>query len=454
VKILVVDDDPGLRKSLTMILKDAEYEVLTASAGEDGLRIAAAAQPDIILTDVRMPGMGGLEFLDAYKESRGDALVLVMTAYGSMDLAIDAMKRGAYDYLPKPFGADEVLLTVKKAMEREKLRREVGRLRAQVRANQRFGEIVARAPAMVRALEIASKVAPHPSPVLVTGPSGTGKELVARLIHQESDRSDQSFLPVNCGAIPETLLESEFFGYVKGAFSGADRDKPGLFEAADKGTLFLDEVGELPAALQVKLLRALQEGEIRRVGGTESQRVDVRVISATNRNLREDVENSKFREDLYYRLAVVPISLPPLNERPEEIPDLVHFFIERHSERLKIPVTGIEPEAMEVLLKHNWPGNIRELENLLEQAMVMSDRPTLRAEDLPERVRSPMTQTAAGAGPEIGDDLSVKRHTASLERRLIQKALEKTGGNRTHAAELLELSPRALRYKIRDYDLE
>ncbi len=454
MKILVVDDDPGLRKSLTMILKDAEYEVLTASAGEDGLRIAAAAQPDIILTDVRMPGMGGLEFLDAYKETRGDALVLVMTAYGSMDLAIDAMKRGAYDYLPKPFGADEVLLTVKKAKEREKLRREVGRLRAQVRADQRFGEIIARAPAMVRALEIATKVAPHPSPVLVSGPSGTGKELVARLIHQESDRADQAFLPVNCGAIPETLLESEFFGHAKGAFTGADRDKAGLFEAADKGTLFLDEVGELPASLQVKLLRALQEGEIRRVGGTGSQQVDVRVISATNRNLREDIENSKFREDLYYRLAVVPINLPPLKERPEEIPDLVHFFIERHSERLKIPVTGIEPEAMEVLLKHNWPGNIRELENLLEQAMVLADRPTLRAEDLPERVRSPMSDSAPGVIPEVGDDLSVKRHTASLERRLIQKALEKTGGNRTHAAELLELSPRALRYKIRDYELE
>ena len=454
MKILVVDDDPGLRKSLTMILKDAEYEVLTASAGEDGLRIAAAAEPDIILTDVRMPGMGGLEFLDAYKETRGDALVLVMTAYGSQDLAIDAMKRGAYDYLPKPFGADEVLLTVKKAMEREKLRREVGRLRAQVRADRRFGDIVARAPAMVRALEIASKVAPHPSPVLITGPSGTGKELVARLIHQESDRRDLSFIPVNCGAIPETLLESEFFGYVRGAFSGAERDKPGLFEVADKGTLFLDEVGELPASLQVKLLRALQEGEIRRVGGTESQRVDVRVISATNRQLREEVEKGNFREDLYYRLAVVPIYLPPLRERPEEIPDLVHFFIDRHSERLRIPVTGIEPEGMEVLLKHAWPGNIRELENLLEQAMVLSDRPVLRAEDLPERLRRPDVPGVAGVTTESGDDLSVKRHTASLERSLIQRALERTGGNRTHAAELLELSPRALRYKIRDYDLE
>jgi two-component system response regulator AtoC len=453
LKILVVDDDSGLRKSLTMILKDAEHEVTTASSGEDGLRIAAASSPDVILTDVRMPGMGGLEFLESYKEGGGDALVLVMTAYGSMDLAMDDMKKGAYDYLPKPFGADEVLLTVRKAEERERLRREVGRLRAQVRADQRFGEIVARAPAMVRALEVAGKVARHPSPVLISGASGTGKELVARLIHRESDRADMPFVAVNCGAIPETLLESEFFGYVKGAFSGADRDKHGLFEAADKGTLFLDEVGELPQALQVKLLRALQEGEIRRLGGTESQRVDVRVISATNRVLTDEVEEGNFREDLYYRLAVVPIKLPPLRERPEEIPDLVHFFLERHSARLGIDMAGVDPDAMEALLKHSWPGNIRELENLLEQAMVLTEGPTIRLTDLPERVRRP-DPGAVAAAADLGDDLSVKRHSAALERRLIQLALERTGGNRTHAAELLELSPRALRYKIRDYELE
>lgn len=453
MKILVIDDDPGLRKSLTMILKDAEYDVTTAGSGEDGLRIAAAGTPDVILTDVRMPGMGGLEFLDAYREAGGDALVLVMTAYGSMDLAVEAMKKGAYDYLPKPFGADEVLLTVKKAEERERLRREVGRLRNEVRTEVKFGDIIARAPAMVRALEVAGKVARHPSPVLITGPSGTGKELVARLIHRESNRAEGPFVPVNCGAIPETLLESEFFGYVKGAFSGADRDKEGLFEASDKGTLFLDEVGELPAALQVKLLRALQEGEIRRLGGTDSRKVDVRILAATNRNLREEVDEGNFREDLYYRLAVVPISLPPLNERPEEIPDLTRHFVERHSARLGIQIDTVEPDAMEVLLKHAWPGNIRELENLLEQAMVLSDGPTLKLEDLPERVRRPDPNAVALAA-DLGDDLSVKRHTASLERRLIQLALERTGGNRTHAAELLELSPRALRYKIRDYELD
>ncbi len=453
MKILVVDDDPGLRKSLTMILKDADYEVTTASSGEDGLRIAAAGEPDVILTDVRMPGMGGLEFLDAYREGGGDALVLVMTAYGSMNLAVEAMAKGAYDYLPKPFGADEVLLTVKKAEERERLRREVGRLRAEVRADRRFGDIIARAPDMVRALEVATKVARHPSPVLITGASGTGKELVARLIHRESDRADQAFVPVNCGAIPETLLESEFFGYVKGAFTGADKPKEGLFEAADKGTLFLDEVGELPASLQVKLLRALQEGEIRRLGGTDSMCVDVRVVAATNRNLAEAVADGLFREDLFYRLSVVPIALPALKDRPEEIPDLTHYFIARHGERLGIAMGGIEPEAMEILLKHPWPGNIRELENLIEQAMVLAEGTTIELDDLPERVRHPHPGAVSLAG-DLGDDLSVKRHTAALERRLIQLALERTGGNRTHAAELLELSPRALRYKIRDYELE
>jgi len=453
VKILVIDDDPGLRKSLTMILKDADYEVTVAGSGEDGLRVAAAGSPDLILTDVRMPGMGGLEFLDAYREAEGDALVLVMTAYGSMDLAVEAMKKGAYDYLPKPFGADEVLLTVKKAEERERLRREVGRLRREVRADRKFGEIIARAPAMVRALEIAGKVAAYPSPVLISGPSGTGKELVARLIHRESNRADAAFIPVNCGAIPENLLESEFFGYVKGAFTGAERDKEGLFEAANKGTLFLDEVGELPSALQVKLLRALQEGEIRRLGGTESRKVDVRILAATNKNLREAIEEGEFREDLFYRLAVVPIGLPPLRERPEEIPDLTRHFVERHSSRLNIPIGSVDPDAMEVLLKYGWPGNIRELENSLEQAMVLADGPTVKLVDLPERIRRPDPNQVAVAA-DLGDDLSVKRHTASLERRLIQLALERTGGNRTHAAELLELSPRALRYKIRDYELE
>jgi len=451
LKILVIDDDPGLRKSLTLILSDAGYGVVQAGDGEEGLRTAAAEVPDIILCDVRMPKLGGLEFLDRYAEEGGGALVLVMTAYGSFDLAVEAMKKGAYDYLPKPFGADEVLLTVQKAVEREQLRREVGRLRREVSVDRRFGQIVAGSPAMRRALEIVSKVAPHDSSVLITGASGTGKELVARLVHAESSRSGGAFVPVNCGAIPEQLLESEFFGYLRGAFTGADHDKPGLFEEADGGTLFLDEVGELPGSLQVKLLRALQEGEVRRLGSTRASHVDVRVISATNTDLEERVEAGAFRKDLYFRLAVVPIHLPPLRLRTEEVPELVHHFLRRHAERLGLSVEGITPDAMEVLLSYPWPGNIRELENVLERALVLTDSPRITAEDLPEKVRRP-----APEGPGIaldGDDLSVKRHGARLERHLIELALDRTGGNRTRAAELLELSPRALRYKIQEYGI-
>jgi two-component system response regulator AtoC len=396
--------------------------------------------------------MDGLEFLDRYREEEGEALILVMTAYGSLDLAVKAMKKGAYDYLPKPFGADEVLLTVRKAEERERLRREVGRLRNQVREDRRFAEIVASSSGMRRALQVAGKVALHPSPVLLTGASGTGKELVARLIHRESPRSGRPFIPVNCGGIPEQLLESEFFGHVKGSFTGADRDREGLFEAADGGTLFLDEVGELSPALQVKLLRALQEGEIRRVGSTETRRMDVRIISATNRDLEAAVEEGEFREDLYYRLAVVPIHLPQLRSRQEEIPELVHHLLERQARRMGVAVEGVEPDAMETLLAYPWPGNVRELENVLERALVLSEGPRIRVEDLPESVRVPSPEAPL---PGVdADDLSVKRQGARLEKHLIELALDRTGGNKTQAAELLDLSPRALRYKIQEYGVD
>ena len=452
MKILVVDDDRGLRKSVSLILSDAGYEVRTAEDGEVGLAQALSERPQLILCDVRMPKKDGLAFLSDYRKAGGDALVMVMTAYGSIELAVQAMKAGAYDYLPKPFGADEVLLTVRKAEERERLREEVGRLRSEVRADRRFGEIVARSPAMIRALEVAGKVARHPSSVLISGASGTGKELVARLIHRESDRSSRAFVPVNCGAIPESLLESEFFGYVRGAFTGADRDRGGLFEAANEGTLFLDEVGELPASLQVKLLRALQDGEVRRLGGSGSTAVDVRVIAATNRDLEGMVQQGDFREDLYYRLAVVPIHLPPLVRRKEEIPDLTHHFLERHRVRLGVEVTSISSAAMQALLEYPWPGNIRELENLLERVVVLAEGSEIDVDDLPEGVLHPAPERAP---MEISDDnLSVKWHSAELERVLIRRALERTGGNKTQAAELLELSPRALRYKIQDYGLE
>jgi two-component system response regulator AtoC len=452
VRILIIDDDAGLRKSLSLILSDAGYEVVTAEDGLAGLGTATEVNPDIILCDVRMPKLDGLGFLERYGEAGGGALVLVMTAYGSLELAVEAMKRGAYDYIPKPFGADEVLLTVRKAEEREQLRREVGRLRKEVQADRRFGEIVAGSAAMRKALDVVSKVARHDSAVLLTGASGTGKELVARLIHRESPRAQGPFVAVNCGGIPEQLLESEFFGYMRGAFTGADRDKPGLFETADGGTLFLDEVGELPGSLQVKLLRVLQEGEFRRLGSTEIRRASVRIISATNKDLEAAVEAGDFREDLFYRLAVVPIHLPPLRVRREEIPELAIHLLRRHADRLGVHVEGIHPAAMEVLLAYAWPGNIRELENVLERALVLSEGPVVALEDLPESVRRPAPDSVGL--PADADDLSVKRHGARMEKHLIQLALDRTGGNRTQAAELLELSPRALRYKIQEYGIE
>ncbi len=387
MKVLVVDDDRGLRQSVSFILQDGGYLPRAVAGGEEGLEAVEAFDPDLILVDYRMPGMDGLDFVAAYRKTGGEAPVIVMTAYGSMELAVKAMQAGAYDYLPKPFGAEEVLLTLRKAQEREMLRREVGRLREEVSAERRFGDIVAAAPEMVRVMETARKVARHPTTILLEGATGTGKELLARLIHAESSRSQGPFVAVNCGAIPENLLESEFFGHVRGAFTGADRDREGLFEAAAGGTLFLDEVGELPDLLQVKLLRVLQEGEVRRLGESASRAVDARIVAATNRELKEEVAARRFREDLFYRLAVVTLRIPPLRERPEDLPLLVRHFAKRHGERLGIQVEGVDPLAMRALAAYDWPGNVRELENVLERAMVLAEGDRLGVEDLPTTVR-------------------------------------------------------------------
>ena len=453
MRILVVDDDAGVRRSMNLLLEDEGYEVLTAGGGQEGLEIALDERPQMILCDVKMPEMDGLEFLDAYQEAGGEGLVIMITAYGSMELAVEAMKRGAYDYLPKPFSSDEVILALKKAEEREKLHEEVERLRSQVSVERRYSDIVAKSAPMEEAVQLAERVAKHPSTVLVTGESGTGKELIARLIHTASPRSDASFVPVNCGAIPENLLESELFGHVEGAFTGATADREGLFEEADGGTLFLDEIGELPGALQVKLFRALQESEIRRVGASASQEVDARIVAATARDLERLVEEGDFREELFYRINVVRIHLPPLRHRKEDIPPLVRHFVSKYNRLLNLRVEDFGSDAMELLLDHSWPGNIRELENVVERALVLSDGGEIGEEEvqkaLPDWDFS--SERTADLPP---DELSVKKRTKALEKRLIARALEVTDGNRTKAAELLDLSYRAVLYKIRDYGLE
>ena len=447
MKILVVDDEPGLRQTLTRILGAEGHTTITAGDGQEALARLATEDVDLVLCDLRMPTMPGLEMIEKYTASGGRALIVAMSAYGDADTAIAAMQKGAYDYVPKPFRADEVVLVVRKAAEREKLRRRVASLEGELRTIRGDDEIVGRSAAMRGALDVARKVARHPSTVLLTGESGTGKELVARLIHRSSPRAQEAFVAVNCGAIPESLLESELFGHAKGAFTGASHEKAGLFEEAHGGTLLLDEIGDLPVALQVKLLRALQEGEVRRVGANVSTQVDVRLITATNRDLAADVASGRFRGDLYYRINVVTIKLPPLRDRPQDIPELALHFLRRYNERLGLGVESIAPAAMRQLADYAWPGNVRELENVIERALVLAQGSTIEPEHFAEFVR------AAGPASAPANGLSIKRETEQLERTLIQRALEQTKGNRTRAAQLLELSHRALLYKIREYEL-
>ena len=449
MRVLVVDDEPSLRKVLSHILASDGHEVSVASDGAAALDALASEEADIVLSDVRMPVMDGLTFLERYRATAGRALVIMMSAYGDDDAAIAAIQRGAYDFISKPFRADQVQLVLRKAIEREGLRRSVERLEGEVAELRGDAEIAGRSAALRDAIALARRVARHPSTVLITGESGTGKEVVARLVHRSSPRQAAPFIAVNCGAIPEALLESELFGHARGAFTGATAERQGLFEEANGGTLFLDEVGELPILLQVKLLRALQEGEIRRVGDNASRPVDVRIVAATARNLEGEVAAGRFRADLFYRLNVVRLHLPPLRERGDDVIELARHFIARYNARLGLAIEGLSPAAVRALMMHGWPGNVRELENAVERAMVMADGPTIEVAHLPSLV------TPAPNGNGIAShDLSIKRQTEELERALISRALDRTAGNRTRAAQLLELSHRALLYKIRDYGLD
>ena len=453
MRVLIVDDDAGLRQSLALLLKEAGYDVAGEGDPEQALRRAGSGGFDLILCDVRMPGMDGVTFLRRYRGEGGEALVIMMSGYGSEDSAIAAMREGAYDYLHKPFRPDEVTLTLRKAEEREKLRREVEALRTSLGAGAASELVVSESRAMRDLLELASRVARHSTTVLITGESGTGKEVLARAIHRMSPRSEASFTAINCAAIPEQLLESELFGHVRGAFTGATADRAGLFELAHEGTLLLDEIGDLPLDLQAKLLRVLEEGEVRRIGGRESRKVDVRVLAATAKPLEEAVERGEFRADLFYRLNVVRLHLPPLRERPEDVPALLAHFAGQAAARLGHPVS-ITPAALDALTHHGWPGNVRELRNAVERAAVLGTGGPLEPRDfaLSNGGHPGGINGKANGGPpalEAGGTLDLKSQVEAVERQAILRALEASGGNRRQAAGLLGISLRTLFYKMR-----
>jgi two-component system response regulator AtoC len=449
-RVLVVDDEENIRLVLRTLLKKHGYEVEVADSGESALALVDTFGPDVILTDVRMPKMGGLDLLATLKAKQNAATVIVMSAYGNVDLALEAMKAGAYDYVGKPFKPDEIVLALRKAEERESLRRENRALKEHIRAENQYESILAKSPAMTEIFRTITKIAEFKTTVLISGESGVGKELVARALHSRSSRKSAPFVAINCGAIPENLLESELFGHKRGAFTDASSDRRGLFEEATGGTLFLDEIGELPLNLQVKLLRVLQEESIRRLGDAKDIKVDVRIIAATHRDLTAEVKAGRFREDLFYRVNVLPIAIPPLRARREDISLLIDHFIARNNARLGTQTRGLTHEARKLLLEYAWPGNVRELENTIERAMVLSELEILDTADLPERIRDALDpvqmQLATG-------ELSIKKTTLVVEEILIRRALTKTKGNRTRAAEILEISHRALLYKIKDYKI-
>ncbi|MBW2733484.1 MAG: sigma-54-dependent Fis family transcriptional regulator [Deltaproteobacteria bacterium] len=452
-RVLVVDDEENIRLMLQTILEQQGYDVVVVADADGAIEALRSHSFDLMLTDVRMPGLDGLELLEVALNKHPELVAVVMSAYGSVDSAIEAIKLGAYDYIAKPFKAAEIVLLIRKAEERERLRRENRRLKADLaRAKEvGLGRMVAKAAPMREMFRTIRKIAGYKTTVLIEGESGTGKELVARALHENSPRASATFVAVNCGAIPETLLESELFGHRKGAFTDATHDKPGLFMEAHKGTIFLDEIGELPLSLQVKLLRVLQEEEIRWIGDSRVTKIDVRVIAATVRDLVQEVAEGRFREDLFYRLNVLPLRLPPLRERLEDVSPLVTHFVQSNNERLGMSVEGVTPEAMKVLMSYAWPGNVRELENTIEHAMVLSDGPVLGLEGLPAKLRDTRDPIRAAL---TGDDLSVKKATRVVEETLIRRALEKTAGNRTYASKLLEISHRALLYKIKEYNID
>ncbi len=447
-RVLIIDDEENMRHMLKVMLGKAGYIVEGAADGAEALQQMEASNFDFILCDIKMPHMDGMTFLKKAKERYPEKTFIMMSAYGTMETALKAMKEGAYDYISKPFKTDEVLLTLKKAEERERLKEENLRLKSRISEIEQkysFGNIIARSEAMAHVFDLVSKVADHKTTVLITGESGTGKELIARAIHSNGVRITGPLVTINCGGIPENLLESELFGYKKGAFTDAVKDKPGRFEAADGGTFFLDEIGELPLPLQVKILRVLQEEEITPLGDVGSKKIDVRVIAATSKELIKEVEEGRFRKDLFYRINVMTIHLPPLRERRGDIPLLVGYFIDLFNKKLHKSIEGLSSEAMPILMEYSWPGNVRELENAIERAVLLAKGRWITPSEL---AQEPLTYQ----GPI--ESLSIKKASKRMERDLIEKALKITDGNRTRAAKILEISRPILLSKIKQYKLE
>ncbi len=445
-RILVVDDDVSLRRVLEYNLQEAGYEVLTAGSGEEGLRLFEERGPALVITDLKMPGMGGFQLLKEVKEKASDALVIVITAFGAVETAVEAMKLGAYDFITKPFNRDALRLTVRKALAMQGLSRENRRLKEELSEREAFRNIVGISRRMEEVFRVIGRVADTEATVLITGESGTGKELVARAIHGRSGRHSAPFVAINCAAIPRDLLESELFGHVKGAFTGAVKDKAGKFQQADGGTLFLDEVGELPVELQSKLLRALQEKEVQPVGGTAVQKLDVRVVAATNADLEEAISEGRFREDLFYRLSVIPLHLPPLRERAEDIPLLVRHFLAKHG---GAGVT-FAPQTLDAMAAYGWPGNVRELENTVERMLIMRNGDTITPGDLPEKVRhgrSAPRECPVINLPDEGYSLE------QLEREIVLEALERNNWNQSSAARFLRIPRHTLIYRMEKYTI-
>ncbi|OQY04712.1 MAG: hypothetical protein B6I22_08845 [Desulfobacteraceae bacterium 4572_123] len=453
-RLLIIDDEENMRHMLCALLRKFDYFIDTASDGYEGLKLFEKEPYDFVLCDIKMSGMDGMDFLRSVgKEKLSGATVIMMSAYGSIDMAIGAMKLGAYDYISKPFKSDEVYLALKKAEEREGLKKENLRLKKRIKkikGNYSFGGMVGQSSPMQELYKIAGKAADYNTTVLITGESGTGKELVARGIHSHGERENKPIVSVNCGGIPDSLMESELFGYKKGAFTGADHNKKGLFEEADKGTIFLDEIGELPLSLQVKLLRVLQEKKIRPVGDSKEHEIDVRVIAATAKNLEDEVKKGRFREDLFYRINVLRIRIPPLRDCIEDIPVLSRHFIDLSNIKYDQQIRGVSKEALSLLLKYHWPGNVRELENIIERAVVLAEQDILEVDDF-------QSKWMKGYNDDRIENrikgYSLKKARIIMEKGMITKALKATEGNRTRAARILEISHPSLLSKIKAYNI-